>query len=136
MSQKITQIVRKEVANRANQKCEYCLMPEEFSFLPFHIDHIVSQKHGGGNEIENLAYACPHCNQNKGSDLTTFLENYQDLERLFNPRLDQWKDHFEAIEGEIQANTRIGQATLKLLRLNEPERLTIRRILSEVGIYP
>ncbi|MCB0837881.1 MAG: HNH endonuclease [Bacteroidetes bacterium] len=136
MSHKVPQIIRSQVARRAQFKCEYCLMPEELSFLPFQIDHIISLEHGGGSEIDNLAYSCPHCNQHKGSDLSTFLEHYQDIERLFNPRIDQWNGHFEVSSGEIRSISRIGKATVKLLRMNEPERLAIRRILAEVGLYP
>ncbi len=65
-------IERAFIALRAMDCCEYCQIHEDFMFLAFEIDHIISIKHGGGNEIANLAYACPHCNQHKGTDLTTF----------------------------------------------------------------
>ena len=105
-------------------------------FIAFEIDHIVSLKHGGGNEYDNLAYACPHCNQHKGSDLTTFLESYDDIVVLFNPRKQDWSEHFEAIDGEILPLTRIGQASVKIFRFNEPDLIILRRILTEVGRYP
>ena len=79
MSHKVPQIIRSQVARRAQFKCEYCLMPEELSFLPFQIDHIISLEHGGGSEIDNLAYSCPHCNQHKGSDLSTFSRISKDF---------------------------------------------------------
>jgi HNH endonuclease len=63
------------------------------------MDHVVSQKHGGGNEVENLAFACPHCNSHKGSDLTTFIESYEDIVAIFNPRSTLWSDHFFAEGG-------------------------------------
>ena len=136
MSERIPKTLRKEVAKRADYQCEYCRMHESHSFLPFQIDHIVSQKHGGGNEFTNLAYACPHCNQHKGSDLTTFLDSYEDIEVLYNPRFHEWEEHFSINVGEIRPQTRIGKATVKLLRLNEPERLVVRKILMEKGLYP
>ena len=124
------------VAQRAGFRCEYCLLREEDSFLAFEVDHIVGVKHGGGNEPENLAYACSHCNANKGSDLGTVLDSYDDFVGLFNPRKHAWLHHFRAQDGEIIAETRVGLATVKLLRVNHPDRLIIRRLLSQAGRYP
>ena len=128
--------VRALVAERAAYRCQYCRLHQDDAFLTFEIDHVVSLKHGGGNELENLALACPHCNNNKGSDLTTFLTSYDDIATLFNPRTQRWQDHFYTVEGEILAITRTGQATIKLLRLNQPDRLIIRRLLAQAGRYP
>ncbi len=136
MSKQVSASQRAVVAKRANYKCEYCKLSEEDAFLYFHIDHIVSQKHGGGNELENLAYACPQCNQHKGTDLATFLGSYQNIIPLFNPRQEEWSAHFKAEAGEIIPKTEIGEATVKLLRLNEPERIVIRQILQDIGQYP
>jgi hypothetical protein len=112
------------------------LVHEEDSYLAFEIEHIISLKHGGGNESENLAYACPHCNQNKGSDLTTFLDSYENIVAIFNPRKQSWTDHFKIEEGEILPRSDTGRATIKLLKLNEPERLIHRKILMQSGSYP
>lgn len=128
--------LRRLVAERANFRCEYCLVYEVDSFLPFQVDHIVSQKHGGSDEPENLAYACPHCNQHKGTDLTTFLDTYEDIVSLFHPKLHDWWEHFEMNDGEIIAKTRRALATIKVLKLNQAERLMHRQILAEIGHYP
>jgi 5-methylcytosine-specific restriction endonuclease McrA len=48
--------IRDFVASRAIYKCEYCLLLEKVSFYSFQIDHIISIKHGGTNELENLSY--------------------------------------------------------------------------------
>ncbi len=136
MKQAISADIRRLVMLRADQRCEYCLLHQNDSFLTFTLDHIASLKHGGGNEIENLAFACAHCNQHKGSDLTTFLESYDDIVILFNPRVHRWSEHFEAVGGEIIPKSRIGQATVKLLRLNDHDRLIIRQLLTRAGRYP
>jgi hypothetical protein len=136
MNRYISKKLKRSVAKRADYRCEYCRVHENDSFLPFEIDHIISVKHGGGNEEKNLAYACPHCNQHKGTDLTTFLESYQDIVTLYNPRIHDWSEHFVAEDGEILAKTRTGEATIKLLRVNEPERLIISKILMEIGSWP
>lgn len=136
MRKPISTKIRRLVAKRANSRCEYCRLHEDDLFLAFEIDHIISVKHGGGNELENLAYACPHCNHHKGSDLTTFLNDYNDIEILFNPRIHNWNEHFEAVGGEISPKTRIGQATVKLLRYNEPDLVILRQLLMSLGRYP
>lgn len=128
--------VRALVAQRAGSCCEYCRLHEEDMFLSFEIDHIASVKHGGGNELENLAYSCPHCNNAKGSDLTTFLDAYDDIVGLFNPRKHSWADHFEADDGQITSKSRIGRATIKVLRFNEPDLVILRQLLSQAGRYP
>jgi 5-methylcytosine-specific restriction endonuclease McrA len=43
------------VEERANHKCEYCLLPTKVAFFPHEIDHIIAQKHGGKTDAENLA---------------------------------------------------------------------------------
>ncbi len=45
-----------------NVLCEYCLIHEDDTFFGCEVDHIISQKHGGPTEPENLAYACLPCN--------------------------------------------------------------------------
>ncbi|WP_198424767.1 HNH endonuclease [Spirosoma endbachense] len=101
MRQAIPAKVRELVANRAEHRCEYCRFHEDDLFFSFEVDHIVSIKHGGGNEPENLAFSCPHCNNHKGSDLTTILDDYNDIVRLFNPRIHEWASHFQTVDGEI-----------------------------------
>lgn len=136
MRQTIPAKVREFVAQRVEYRCEYCRFHADDLFLSFEIDHIVSLKHGGGNEPENLAFACPHCNVHKGSDLTTFLDDYDDIVRLFKPRTDVWTAHFDVVDGEIIPLTRIGQATVKMLRFNQPDLIMLRRLLMQAGRYP
>jgi HNH endonuclease len=47
------------VRERAGSRCEYCLLPEAALPLPFQIDHITAEKHGGQTVDSNLALACP-----------------------------------------------------------------------------
>lgn len=54
--------LRRQVLERANYSCEYCLRPSSVSFYPHEVDHIVATKHGGETISENLAYACWRCN--------------------------------------------------------------------------
>ena len=127
MSRYIAEYIRQMVAQRANCCCEYCHIHQDEVFYPFHIDHIISLKHGGVTELANLAYSCFPCNLNKGSDVGTFLLPEQVFTRLFNPRLDHWEKHFGIDSGRMYAKTSIGEATIKVLKMNEIERIIERR---------
>jgi len=133
---KLSEHIRKKVAFRAAYACEYCRVKEIYSFLPFQVDHIISIKHGGGDELANLAYACPHCNQHKGTDLGTLIDSAEGLVPLYNPRIDSWDKHFDIDAGEIIPLSATGTATVKLLRFNDPERLIQRKLLLQSGVYP
>jgi len=74
MRQLISEKTRQLVAGRANFKCEYCRIHSDDMFLSFELDHIIPLKHGGTNDMENLAFACPHCNQHEALILLQFLE--------------------------------------------------------------
>jgi hypothetical protein len=129
-------LTKKEVAQRAGFKCEYCLLSEQVSFFKFHIEHIRSLKHGGSNHLDNLAYCCPDCNAYKGSDVATFLSEDDSLTRFFNPRKDLWYDHFDIHNGVISGKTGIGKATVQIFKFNEIDRLIFRKELIEIGLYP
>jgi hypothetical protein len=131
---RISEKLRLQVAQNADFKCEYCLTPEFFLATTFHIDHIRSVKHGGKTTFRNLAYACPHCNQNKGSDIASY-SNDDEIVRLFNPRIDFWNEHFEVLsDGTITSLSSIGEATINTLRFNQSERMIFRKSLIEIGV--
>ena len=132
----ISEQTRRLVGQRAEFRCEYCKVREIDTFIAFGIDHIISQKHGGGNELDNLAFACQHCNAHKGSDITTILDSYQDIVTLFNPRSQNWGDHFYSKSGKILGFTKIGTATVKLLQMNDPDRIIQRALLESAGCWP
>lgn len=123
----INKTLKDKVISRAKEKCEYCLINLKFSYFPFHIEHIISIKHGGETLFENLAFACPICNMNKGTDLGTNDET-DTLIRFFNPRKDKWEGHFLLDStGMIIEKTKVGKATIKILKMNHPESLIERK---------
>ena len=136
MSQYIPENIRQSVALRADYRCEYCHIHRDDLFFIYQIDHIISLKHDGLTEIDNLAFACSLCNQNKGPNLGTYLSGSKRLVRLFNPRQDKWFAHFEVQNGEILPKTRIGAATIKVLDMNNIDRIILRQGLMEIGRYP
>ncbi|MGD0384286.1 MAG: HNH endonuclease signature motif containing protein [Thermoguttaceae bacterium] len=89
MTNLISDELRSHVASRADHLCEYCLIHEEDTFFGCEVDHIVSLKHGGPTEADNLAYSCLICNRRKGTDLGSILEPNGVLIRFFNPRRGQ-----------------------------------------------
>ncbi len=129
MRKSISLKIRQFVAKRANFCCEYCQFQEEDRFIAFEIDHIASLKHGGGNELENLAYVCAHCNQHKGTDLATFIDEYENLVPLFNPRKQLWQEHFYIENGLVLDKTLVGKATIKLLKMNDVDLIILRQLL-------
>ncbi|MGF1493943.1 MAG: HNH endonuclease [Microcoleaceae cyanobacterium] len=81
----ISEALRRQIEERSNSRCEYCLLPSSLSFYSHEIDHVIALKHGGKTTIENLAYACWRCNRYKGSDLGSFDPETQEFSFLFNP---------------------------------------------------
>jgi hypothetical protein len=127
---------RQLVAQRADFRCEYCLIHEKNTFFGCEIDHIVSKKHGGTNDLENLAYACLFCNRHKGTDVGSIHPTTGELIRFFNPRKDLWEKHFQLKDVTIEPLTDIGEITVRLFALNNQERLLERDALISAGVYP
>lgn len=136
MRKSISKSVKITVIERAFNLCEYCLLHESQSYIGFEIDHIISLKHGGTNEINNLCWSCAFCNQFKGSDLGTILLPNQQIIRFFNPRTDKWTDHFEFSGSIILPKSKIGEATEKILKLNQVDRILEREALQSAGWFP
>ncbi len=120
--------MRAKVASRAGFRCEYCLIHESDAGFPREVDHVISRKHSGSSEIDNLAYACVLCNRRKGSDIAAVDPGMGEAVRLFDPRRDQWNDQFRLDGGFIEPRTESGIATVRLLRLNAPDRIAERRL--------
>jgi hypothetical protein len=128
--------LRRLVVSRAEELCEYCLIGEEDTFYGCEVDHIISEKHGGATQEDNLAYACVFCNQAKGSDVGSIHWDSGEFVRFFNPRTDRWADHFVLVGSRIEEATRIGAVTARILAFNSNERLLERQTLQEMNRYP
>jgi hypothetical protein len=135
MSSLISDELRFFVRSRADRICEYCLNHEGDCLFTLQIDHIISLKHGGCADSENLALACIVCNRQKGSDVGTILAD-RSFSRFFNPRTDSWAVHFRLVGATIQPITVIGEATVRILRFNDSERVVEREELIAQGRYP
>lgn len=118
--------LRRQVIERAGNRCEYCQIGAEVAFFPHEVDHVIAEKHGGATDVDNLAFACWRCNRHKGSDLTSFDPQTRQLSPLFNPRTQVWTEHFANERGRIIGLTPEGRTTVNLLRLNSEERQSER----------
>lgn len=136
MNRQISEELRRLVADRADRICEYCLIHEDDTFFGCEVDHVVSLKHSGSTQTENLAYACTFCNRHKGSDVASFSPKTGELVRFFNPRTDQWADHFRFDANRIEPITLVGEATARILKFNVSERILERETLIEMARYP
>jgi hypothetical protein len=128
--------VRREVIRRAHRRCEYCLLHADYATFVHEIDHVLPRKHGGGDSADNLAYACAQCNRYKGSDFAAVDPETGEIVSLFNPRTELWAEHFRLDEFVIEAITPTGRATMRLLQLNQIDRLLLRQELYALGRYP
>jgi len=129
-----TRPVRARVCERAQERCEYCLLPEEADVIAFEVDHITAEQHGGSTVLGNLAYSCFECNRRKGPNLTSIDPQTDEITILFNPRTQQWNDHFHINnDGTLIGRSAVGRTTIRLLKLNDPERVQERVDLIAVG---
>lgn len=128
--------MRQTVIERAENCCEYCLMHQDFVAATHQIDHVVAEKHGGATNLDNLALSCATCNLRKASDVASFDPDTGDLIALFNPRTQDWHDHFELIGAEVCGKTPEGRTTVEFLRLNSFERMQERAEFIEANRYP
>ena len=115
--------LRRLVEQRANQRCEYCLLPAGVAFFPHEVDHVIAEKHGGVTDADNLAFTCWRCNRYKGTDLGSFDPQTGAFSFLFNPRTQQWAEHFTFEQTTVIGLTPEGRTTIKLLQLNSEERI-------------
>lgn len=129
----IPSALRRLVYERAGGRCEYCRVPETAVFAAHEIDHIISEKHEGPTEAENLALCCALCNQHKGSDIASIDPATNQIAPLFHPRHERWQDHFMLREAQIIPLTSSGRVTVRLLQFNHPDRLEERELLIAAG---
>lgn len=127
---------REQVAVRAGHNCEYCKIHEDDTFYGCHVDHVISVKHGGPTELDNLAFACVFCNRQKGSDIGSVDWETGEFVRFFNPRHDEWSAHFALQGATIHPLTAIGRVTERILQLNRPDRVIERTELVAERRYP
>src|SRR5438094_7994540 len=109
---------RTEVRRRAQNTCEYCRLHQDDSPLAaLHLEHIIPKAHGGTDDLDNLALACIDCNLHKGTNLTGIDPETKEVAGLFNPRRQEWNDHFDLQGIYLIGKTAIGRTTIRVLNM-------------------
>jgi len=123
---RISAALRREVRERARERCEYCLLAESQVFDPHEPDHLIALQHGSETSSANLALACFDCNRLKGTNIASLDPLTGELVALFNPRTEKWTEHFQLNGVRIIPLTATGRATERLLQMNIRRRLKLR----------
>jgi hypothetical protein len=123
--------VRRRVRERAGDRCEYCHTRQaDEPFVAYQVEHIVARQHSGGDEEDNLALACSHCNLHKGPNLAGIDPATGNLAPLFHPRRQSWDEHFAVGGALIEGKTSCGRVTVRVLAMNAEARVDLRRELT------
>ena len=122
--------LRNFIRLRANGSCEYCQLREYDTALPHEVDHVRARKHRGGSQAENLAFSCAYYNAAKGPNVAGHDPATDELVSLFNPRIQKWSEHFRWRGAFLEGKSPVGRATIDVLRINAPERIQHRQLLS------
>lgn len=119
----ITDDIREQVRQHANFACEYCGVTETDAGGELTVDHYQPRAKGGNDNLENLLYCCPRCNQYK----LDYWPTHPDDPVLWNPHREPAYQHFlELDDGTLYPLTATGAFTLKRLRLNRPPLVAYR----------
>ncbi len=129
---------RQRVEQRANNRCEYCLSPQDLVMGRLQIDHVRPIVKGGADEEDNLCLACELCNQHKWTKTDGVDTLTGQVEPLFNPRQQKWAEHFTwSPDGiYIVGLTACGRVTIMALKLNNDLAVTVRRYWVQAGWHP
>ena len=102
------------------------------------LDHLIPEALGGVTAEDNLWLACSLCNDSKGYRIAAEDPTTGEAVRLFNPRHQDWHEHFRWSEGGcvITGLTPAGRATVVALHLNRPTLVLARRAWVAVGWHP
>jgi len=105
---------------------------------PLEIDHIMPRTRGGSDAEDNLWLACRACNLCKGQQTHGRDPLTGRRFRLFHPRRQRWRRHFQwSADGSmILGRTATGRATVVALSLNNLVAVTVRRNWATAGWHP
>ncbi|MCB0172368.1 MAG: HNH endonuclease [Anaerolineae bacterium] len=136
MADPLSTTLRQLVFDRANGRCEYCLLAQSVSAHKHEPDHIIPRQHDGETTAGNLALACARCNRYKGYNVGSYDPESGELVPFYNPRRQEWSDHFRLEGASIAPLTPEGWVTAKMLHFNDANRIEERERLMAVDLYP
>lgn len=113
---------RFEVFERDNFTCQYCGKTPETEGVILEVDHIVSIKDGGENNLENLVTSCWECNIGKGAKSKP------------KKTIEQIEENIEREEERISQLKLMNNRNRKLIKLKkEAKDLSRSWIYDEIG---
>jgi len=135
---RIPKALRAKVAAQARYRCGYCLTAESIVGTSMELDHLIPEALGVLTGEDNLWLACSLCNDSKGCRIAAEDPSTGEVVRLFNPRHQDWHEHFSWSESGsvITGRTPAGRATVAALHLNRPTLVLARRAWVAVGWHP
>ena len=132
----ISATLRRQVIERAGNRCEYCCLAQTGQEATFHIDHVLPVVAGGRTAVENLALACVSCSLRKGARMVSRDPQTGEHAALFNPRIASWETHFRWEGVWVVGTTPTGRATVLALSMNRLLALAIRKEEAHRGRHP
>ncbi len=133
---KISESLKKKIRRVAKNRCGYCLLPQSLNPVLLEIEHIFPTAKGGTNDEENLWLVCRLCNGYKATQTESLDKKTNETVRLFNPRTQNWNEHFKWEEEIVIGKTPCGRATIQTLKLNNPIILPVRKKWILAGWFP
>ncbi len=127
-------VLEQLVRNRAGAICEYCRFPQSASRFKHILDHVIARQHGGLTDAANLALCCGRCNLCKGPNIAGIDPTTRVLTRLYNPRTDDWHEHFRWSGALLEGVTPVGRTTVLVLNVNHRHRVAARQTLIRRGL--
>ena len=133
---KISDKLKTKIRQQAKNRCGYCLLPQSLNPNLLEIEHLLATANGGTDDEENLWLACRLCNGYKGMQSEAIDDETNLIVSLFNPRTQNWNEHFEWNDEKIVGKTPCGRATVKALKLNNEIILPVRKRWITAGWFP
>jgi hypothetical protein len=71
----------------------------------------------------------------QGTNIAGLDPKTGELTALFNPRVDEWSEHFIWDGVWLRGRTAVGRTTVTVLDINHVDSLAVRKALREEGLY-
>jgi 5-methylcytosine-specific restriction endonuclease McrA len=135
---RLSPLLRRRVQQRGQGLCEYCRSCMDYTGHAFTVDHVLPTSRGGTDDFNNLCFCCFWCNTYKHVRTQVLDVRTGHAVPLFNPRMDNWHDHFRwsPTYTRVVGRTAIGRVTIQALRLNRPSLVRARKIWVRHGLHP
>jgi hypothetical protein len=130
--------LKNKIRREAQNRCGYCLTPQEIISITLEIEHLCPIAEGGTDDEENLWLACRNCNGFKHAKTHAVDPQTGEEVLIFNPRTQNWNEHFKFSDDKtvIIGKTACGRATVNALRLNFEQAVKSRRLWIQAGWFP